>query len=807
MAEEVGSKIFQLYHFAYSLIFCRSLQEIYQLACEALAKSVEAKNAVLWQFSAQEARFFPIHSYLENKSTKTRNVQIGSDYLGEVFRSGKPMFLTSQDLKQPSRHIQFPREMVLASGLCIPFKGQTELEGVLELINKEDGVSAFTDEDAVHLSKALQVVTVAVGNMKSYEERFSNQLNAITRLTLLYDIGQIFNSTLELDQLLPIICEKIRDIMEAATCTIWFLDDSEESMRFGFSVGEYEEAFSSYASKLEDDPAGEVMQKGEGILLENATGEERLQKRFPNAEEETAVTTYIAAPLECKGQILGTLEVVDRLNEKAYNEEDQFLLNDLSHQAAVAIHNANLLQTERKAKELDALLSISREITSTLNLDRVLLTIVNQAASLVPYDRAALALIDRSRVDLAAVSGKMEVDKNNPEMRELQEILTWSSHLEKGLYISEFEGQIATDREENRQKFKTHFEKTGFKSFVSMPLTDEEGKLGILSFESATPYFLDERHLEVLTILANQATVAIRNAQLYRQVPLLNLMEPIMQRQAKWRKMSQRRKAAWLTIPGVALALLIFAPWRMDIVGDATILPTKRTPVVTQVEGIVKNVYGREGAQVRKNTVIASILDNDYKLALEESRTRHDLLAKQIRQNESLGDSAAARQQRIQLEQVARDIQFQEYLLKNTSLTAPIDGVILTPRIEEKTGSLLKKGEEFCEMADMRNARALIDIEEGDTAYLKEGQQVRLKLNAFPTRKFYGIVKRLGAELQERDSSRYFRIEAQIQSANPVLKSGMVGKAKVDAGYRSIGYVLLRKPFRFIWKKLWVWAP
>lgn len=577
-------------------------------------------------------------------------------------------------------------------------------------------------------------------------------------------------------------------------------------MNFGFSVGEYAENFSSYSSKLEEDPAGEVMQKGEGIRLEDASGEDRMQKRFPNAEE-TAVRTYLAAPLECKGQILGTLELTDRLNEKAYNDEDQFLLNDLSHQAAVAIHNANLLQTERKAKELDALLNISREITSTLNLDRVLLTIVNQAASLVPYDRAAIALIDRSKVELAAVSGKMEVDKGQKEMKDLQDVLTWSAHLEKGLYISEFEGQISTDREENRQKFKTHFEKTGFKSFVSMPLKDEEGKLGILTFESGSPYFLDERHLEVLTILANQATVAIRNAQLYRQVPLINLMEPIMQRQAKWRQMSQRRKAAWLTIPGLALALLIFAPWRMDIVGDATILPAQRTPVVTQVEGIVKKVNFREGEQVKKNTVIVSLLDNDYKLALEESRTRRDLIAKQIRQNESLGDSGAARMQRIQLEQVGRDIQFHEYLLKNTNLLAPVDGIILTPRIEEKIGSLLKKGEEFCEMADMRKARALIDIEEGDTGYLKAGQQVRLKLNAFPTQKFYGTVTRLGAELTQRESSRYFRIEAQIQAAEPLLKSGMVGKAKVDAGYRSVGYVLLRKPFRFIWKKLWVWAP
>ena len=76
---------------------------------------------------------------------------------------------------------------------------------------------------------------------------------------------------------------------------------------------------------------------------------------------------------------------------------DQFLLNDLATQAAVSIHNANLLAAERKAQELDALLKISHEITSTLDLNRVLLTIVNQSANLIPYDRASISLVDRGK--------------------------------------------------------------------------------------------------------------------------------------------------------------------------------------------------------------------------------------------------------------------------------------------------------------------------------------------------------------------------------------------------------------------------
>src|SRR5262249_214836 len=317
-----------------------------------------------------------------------------------------------------------------------------------------------------------------------------------------------------------------------------------------------------------------------------------------------------------------------------YNEEDLFLLNDLAKQAAISIHNANLLLAERKAKELDALLQISREITSTLNLDRVLLTLVNQSATIVSYDRAAIALVEGTKVELAAVSGRMEVDKKSDEMRDLQDLLTWASRLEKGLYVSEFEGKIITDREEVREKFKDYFARTGYQSFAALPLRDEEGDLGILAFESTSPYFLDERSLEVVNILGNQATVAIRNAQLYRRVPLINIMEPLMQRKAKLMKMPRQRKMVWGGTALLVLLALIVGAWNLKIDGEATVLPALRTPIAAEVEGIVQAVWVKEGALLKSGDRIASLYDQDYRLALENQQARRDMLLKQISKSE-----------------------------------------------------------------------------------------------------------------------------------------------------------------------------
>jgi RND family efflux transporter MFP subunit len=805
--EEGTSKVYQLYRLAYSLIFCRSLQEILESAAKELMKAVEAKNAVLWVFSPSQGALEPAVAHLSEKTIKTRSVGVGSDYLGEVFRSGKPLLLKPEVLLQPNKHILFPKDSLPPeTGLCVPAKSKPELQGVLELIGRSGSQTPFTEENVDFITKGLDLVAVAASNMKSYEEQSRNQLNAITRLTLLYDISQIFNSTLELDGLLPIITEKIRDILDAETCTILFLNEAGDELRVAKSTGAYQDILESYRTKLEDDIAGETVQLGEGILLEDASQDDRFSKRFANLEE-TPVYTYISAPLECKGKIIGAVEVINRTIDKLYNEEDQFLLNDLAHQAAISVHNANLLLTERKAKELDALLTISHEITSTLNLDKVLLTIVNQSATLIPYERAAIALQEKNKVDLRAVSGRMEVDKRAPDMRDLQDLLTWAGGLGKGLYISEYNGQIATDREETREKFKRHFEKTNMKSFVSLPLKDEEGDLGILSFESGSPYFLDERHLEVASILANQATVAIRNAQLYRQVPLIDIMAPFMQRKAKLMKMPKHKKMVTAAVCALILAILFFVPWNMKVMGDVTVLPQRRTPVISEVEGIIQKINVREGAQVNKGDVLSQLQDQDYRLALEEQKTRRDLLLQQISQSRSTGDSAALRLQQIQHQQAEREIDYYQLLVNRARIVAPVSGVVITPKLEEKVGSFLEKGDQFCELANMHQTRAEVYASEGDVGYLEEGQKIKLKMNAYPTKSFYGNVTLLGTQLTTQSEDQVYRVEAQIENTDLLLKSGMVGTAKIETGYRSIGYVLLRKPFRFLWKKFWVWLP
>src|SRR5262245_41621068 len=132
MAEDESKKLLQLYRVAYSLIFCRtSVQDAFQTATGSLAKALQARNVIFWIFSKEESALVPDYIFLEDKAIKLRSIPLGSDYLGEVFRTEKPILLTVDSFQKNNKHAQFPKEMMPHTGICVPFKRKPDLEGVV----------------------------------------------------------------------------------------------------------------------------------------------------------------------------------------------------------------------------------------------------------------------------------------------------------------------------------------------------------------------------------------------------------------------------------------------------------------------------------------------------------------------------------------------------------------------------------------------------------------------------------------------------------------------------------------------------
>jgi len=708
-------------------------------------------------------------------------------------------------------HLEPTSRPRVKSVLYASIPGAPEPAGVVEVLNKHAG--DFTAEDAHFLEEASRLAGQALTNLGAIEGERQAQLSTLERLTALYDLGRTFTPTLELGELLPIVAGKIRDILGAGACNLWLVDPDANELYLTQQAGEDPSVEEDSRTSLTEGPLGEVAQVANPKLIEDAAEDPGLEDRR-KAAGEFEFQSWIAAPLRKDEEVLGVVELINKTDGTPFTEDDLFFLSSISEQAAVALHNANLLESERKVHALDALLKISQEITSTLDLDHVLTTVVQHAATVVPFDRCVIGFYDRRKFVLGAVSGEAEVPKTR-EMSDLRERLEWVADQETAVSADLDEEGWRLEPEDARAQIVPFLEAHEYKGFYALPLRDDQGTLGVLALLSSEADFLTESNQETVAILANQTTVAIRNAQLYQQVPLATLLQPFAEQKKKLlAAVSQSRWVQYLQRAGIVAALLILIPWPMRLATDATVVPAERRIVSAIDGGVVERVFVHEGDAVKQGQLVGQLYNGDDRVRLAQAEAALAQARRELAEAEFRNDIAAAGQAKIRADLHAAEVQHEQQRVAAAQLVAPIAGVVVTPKIEEKLGMMVKPGEGFCEVVAQDRMAAEMSVPEADLAMVRTGRNVALKLNAFPTRTFAGTVERLGAQTRSDAGDQYFVVHAIFDNPGGRARDGMVGRVRISAGggwfesgWYPVGYTLLRAPFRWMWQKAWAWMP
>jgi len=123
---------------------------------------------------------------------------------------------------------------------------------------------------------------------------------------------------------------------------------------------------------------------------------------------------------------VGVVEAINK-DGRPFDEDDLFFLVSMAETVSSALKNASLLLSERKLQILEALVRVSSEITSTLRLDRLLQIIANSPQNVLPYELCAIALDNRGRLQLKAVSGRSSLPLGDAQVEQLQELTSWLS--------------------------------------------------------------------------------------------------------------------------------------------------------------------------------------------------------------------------------------------------------------------------------------------------------------------------------------------------------------------------------------------
>jgi RND family efflux transporter MFP subunit len=725
-------------------------------------------------------------------------VPLDAGTLGILAANARPLLLAGKTLvREQYAHLNVRK--TLHSLAYLPLVANDALIGAIEILSFE---VQLTETHLGDLQGIAEIAGPALNAARRYEAERNNSLTSITRLTHFYDIEKVFASTLEMDQLLPLIGSKICETLECEAVNVWMVQ-GDGSILLMHQAGEDPTTHQGMTQKGGEGIAGDVSDNGEPVLITEPE-DERLVRRNLNTEEGQVESIAVTALLD-KESLVGVVEAVNRIDGTPFDDDDLFVLSNLSETASIALRNAGLLMAERKVEILEMLVTVSHEITSTLNLERVLQTIVNAPQAVIPYERAAVALDQGGRYKLSAVTGVTQVDAGAPDIAPLNDVLRWAMLSNEVVHVRQHGDKVDAAREETRAKFQSYFETSGMRGFYAIPLTDDTGRVGVLGLESADPDFLSTAHLEILQVLAGQATVALRNAQMYKEVPFISVLQPVMERKRKFMAMDKRRRALFIAAAAVVLIFLAGFPLPLRVDGDAVVAPLHSAQIQPEVEGVVSKVYVHEGDHVIHGQVIAELADWEARSVLAQAQAKYQTALLEMNRSLAANDSSEAGVQRIQADfwksEVARD----EELLDKTRLRSPIDGLVATPHVENLVGKRLQYGDSFAEIVDTSRAIVDVAVDDTDAAPLRSGSQASIKLNSFPTRTFHGDVMVVSPKGILQGDSRVFFARVAVANQDGAIRAGMEGRGKVRVGWYPAGYVLFRKPFLWIYSRAWAW--
>lgn len=695
-------------------------------------------------------------------------------------------------------HFNVSRSVAEIAYLPVEYDGQ--LLAVLEIVLFSGAIRQRQLKD---LAPIARLAAPALLTGEQHEQQHQTLLDSIHRMSQLYDLEKSLNATLEFDAVVAMVPTKAFAMLPCQAINLWLFDGSDLRMVAGdgaddtVELGMIEAPGQGYVA--------DMAEVGEPLLIDNPD-DERLQARNARRSEESSVppvSNALLVPLIQDESEVGVLEAINR-EDHPFDEDDQFLLSSMAETISNALKNASLMMAERKLEILKVLVQVSAEITSTLRLDRLLQIIVNSPQSVLPYELCAIALDNRGKLQLKAVSGMARLPMGDPAVERVEHLVHWLSSQPETLNISWHEGAENDEGAELAPEVRHHFEETGYRALYSLPLSDDQGRVGVLIFESGDPDFLGVAQIEMIKVLAGQATVALRNALLYREVPLISLLEPLVQKRDALLRTTRRRRLAYAAAAVGLILFLALCPLPMRVAGDAVVEPQHLATVAAPMDGNVDKVYAHEGQRVAAGEILGSLNDWQWRANLAAAEAKYQQALLEMEDDLAHG-SARAGSDRANVNYLRSEALQARARLESAQLRSPIAGIVVTPNLENLAGEHLDAGAAFAQVLDLNSAVVRIAVPERDAELLRSGQPAAIKLDSYPQRTWHDAVSIVSPQAVAGDGERTFSVEIPVPNADAALHAGMSGKGKVFIGWRPAGYVLLRRPALWIWQTLWNW--
>jgi len=430
------------------------------------------------------------------------------------------------------------QDAALASGfralLGVPMLRDGRAVGAIAL--GRAGVGAFSETQIQLLRTFADQAVIAVENVRLFTElqqknaalteAHAQVTEALEQQTATSEILRVISSSpTELGPVLDAIARNAARVCDAGDIGVFQLDG--DTLRAGarFGTGPKQD-IGSIAQIRRDLLLGRAFLERRTIHVVDMAAE--LDSEYPGMRstvERFGMRTMLCTPLLSGGAAVGAIVAV-RYEVCPFTDKHIELLETFADQAVIAIENVRLFtelqartgELTRSVEKLTALGEVSRAVSSTLDVETVLDTIVTRASqlagaagcSIYEYDAAAeqFRLRATHNYDMAFVEALRAVPLRKGEglmgrAAEMREPIQIPDITQPGAYQSSVRDTLI---------------RFGYRALLSVPLLREDQIIGSLSFNRRAPGEFPPEVVEVLKTFATQSALAIQNARLFREI-------------------------------------------------------------------------------------------------------------------------------------------------------------------------------------------------------------------------------------------------------------------------------------------------
>ena len=390
------------------------------------------------------------------------------------------------------------------AALLVPLVTQGGVFGAVSLVAARPG--AFDESDVESAAELAQPLASAIEQRRLLDE----SRRRAEELAALYTTSQLITSRLDVASVLDRISGSVAALIGSTGCGIGLFDATRTQLVHAAAHGYKTEEWRALTLPIGEGLMGCCAESGQAIRVDDVRRDPRSARR--EVDEREGIRSMLCVPLRVAGTPLGVISAFST-RPAAFSTHHQRVLEAFAEQAGIAIQNAQLFeQSVRGARETRALFEAGRALTASLDLERTIHVIMEQARAVLGVSSCGIMMRDEQGV-LSSIASL-----------DLPDAMVSSIRIQEGQGIT---GQAVAERRtvysadlwnDPRVQFSALPRSQGFRSLIAAPLRVGDRAIGAILVFRRDVHEFSPAEEELLMALADQAAIAVEHARLYERL-------------------------------------------------------------------------------------------------------------------------------------------------------------------------------------------------------------------------------------------------------------------------------------------------